>query len=146
MVHEGRPPGVHMPGPSFRPIIVATVVAVIFFGLVFGGWLLMAGIVMPITASSAGCATPDASTAWPSRPTGPATSNAPRSALPDRHASPSSGLLFVLAIILNSGLIPPAGAEGRRRVAARRAAGRPVRHPREPSGAGGAVGARPATW
>jgi hypothetical protein len=42
--HEGPPPGVHVPGPSFRPVLASLAMAVLFFGLVFGGWLLVAGI------------------------------------------------------------------------------------------------------
>ena len=44
---EGRtpPPGVHMPGPSFRPIVGALGTALLFLGLVFGGWLLLVGVV-----------------------------------------------------------------------------------------------------
>ena len=48
VVHAGPPPGVHMPGPSFRPILGALGVSVLFFGLVFGGWLLVVGIVLTI--------------------------------------------------------------------------------------------------
>ncbi len=44
VVHDGPPPGVHMPGPSFRPIIGAIGLAILMFGLVFGGWLLLAGV------------------------------------------------------------------------------------------------------
>ncbi len=46
VVHAGPPPGVHMPGPSFRPILAAIAVAVLFYGLVFGGWLLAIGLIM----------------------------------------------------------------------------------------------------
>jgi plastocyanin len=38
------PPGVHVPAPSFRPILAAAALMVVFYGLVFGGWLLPAGI------------------------------------------------------------------------------------------------------
>jgi plastocyanin len=44
VIHEGPPPGVHMPGPSFRPIIGAIGMGILMFGLVFGGWLLLAGV------------------------------------------------------------------------------------------------------
>lgn len=40
------PPGVHLPAPSFRPILAAAALMVVFYGLVFGGWLLLAGIVV----------------------------------------------------------------------------------------------------
>jgi plastocyanin len=48
--HAGPPPGVHMPGPSFRPILGAAGVAVLFFGLVFGGWLLLVGVILTVWA------------------------------------------------------------------------------------------------
>jgi plastocyanin len=48
VVHEGPPPGVHMPGPSFRPILASTAVAILFAGLVFGGWLLGVGVLFTI--------------------------------------------------------------------------------------------------
>lgn len=45
VVHEGPPPGVHMPGPSFLPILGALGMALLFLGLVFGEWLLAFGII-----------------------------------------------------------------------------------------------------
>jgi plastocyanin len=44
VVHDGPPPGVHMPGPSFRPIIGAMGMTILFLGLVYGGWMLIAGV------------------------------------------------------------------------------------------------------
>ncbi|HET9522394.1 MAG TPA: cupredoxin domain-containing protein [Candidatus Limnocylindrales bacterium] len=48
VVHAGPPPGVHMPGPSFRPFTAALAVAVLFGGLVFGGWVLGLGVAVTI--------------------------------------------------------------------------------------------------
>jgi plastocyanin len=45
VVHEGPPPGVHMPGPSFRPFLGAVGTGMLMLGLVFGGWLLAAGVI-----------------------------------------------------------------------------------------------------
>jgi plastocyanin len=45
VTHDGPPPGVHMPGPSFRPIIGAIGVTMVMLGLVYGGWLLLAGVI-----------------------------------------------------------------------------------------------------
>jgi plastocyanin len=42
------PHGIHMIGPSFRPILASLAVAVLFYGLVFGGWLLAAGVLLTI--------------------------------------------------------------------------------------------------
>jgi plastocyanin len=43
-IEMGPPPGVHMPGPSFRPIVGALGTALLLLGLVFGGWLLAVGV------------------------------------------------------------------------------------------------------
>jgi plastocyanin len=45
VVHEGPPPGVHMPGPSIRPLMGALGTAALFGGLVVGGWWLILAIV-----------------------------------------------------------------------------------------------------
>jgi hypothetical protein len=45
VVHEGPPPGVHMPGPSIRPLLGALGSAALFMGLVFGGWVLALAVV-----------------------------------------------------------------------------------------------------
>src|SRR4051794_8214477 len=39
VIHDGPPPGVHMPGPSFRPILGAIGATMLLFGFVAGGWL-----------------------------------------------------------------------------------------------------------
>jgi len=38
------PPGVHMPGPSFRPILAALGTSLLLLGLVFGGLVLVVGV------------------------------------------------------------------------------------------------------
>ena len=48
--HGGPPPGVHMPGPSFRPILASIALMVVLYGLVFGSWILLAGVLMLVTA------------------------------------------------------------------------------------------------
>jgi plastocyanin len=45
VAREGPPPGVHMPGPSFRPFLGALGTGMLMLGLVFGGWLLAAGVI-----------------------------------------------------------------------------------------------------
>jgi plastocyanin len=45
VIHEGPPPGVHMPGPSIRPLLGALGSAMLFLGLVVGGWFLVLAIV-----------------------------------------------------------------------------------------------------
>ena len=48
IVREGPPPGVHMPGPSWRPFLGALGMFALLLGLVFGGWLLAAGVIVLI--------------------------------------------------------------------------------------------------
>jgi plastocyanin len=48
-VHDGPPPGVHMPGPSWRPFLGAFGLFTVMLGLVFGGWVLAAGIIALIS-------------------------------------------------------------------------------------------------
>jgi plastocyanin len=50
VVHAGPPPGVHLPGPSFRPILASIGVAVLFLGLVFPGPILAVGLLFLIVA------------------------------------------------------------------------------------------------
>jgi plastocyanin len=45
VVHSGPPPGVHIPGPSYRPLLAAIGTAMLMLGLVFGEWLLGIGII-----------------------------------------------------------------------------------------------------
>jgi plastocyanin len=45
VVHEGPPPGVHMPGPSIRPLLGALGSAALLGGLVIGGWVLILAVV-----------------------------------------------------------------------------------------------------
>jgi plastocyanin len=45
VVHQGPPPGVHMPGPSIRPFLGALGTAALFAGLVMGGWVLVLAII-----------------------------------------------------------------------------------------------------
>jgi hypothetical protein len=46
--HDVIPPGIHLPGPSFRPLLASLAVAILFAGLVFGGWLLGVGVLVTI--------------------------------------------------------------------------------------------------
>ncbi len=45
VVHDGPPAGVHMPGPSFLPFLAAIGMGMLMLGLVFGGWLLVVGVI-----------------------------------------------------------------------------------------------------
>lgn len=45
VIHPGPPPGVHMPGPSIRPLLAALGTAALLGGLVMGGWVLILAVV-----------------------------------------------------------------------------------------------------
>jgi plastocyanin len=47
---DGPPPGVHVPGPSFRPLLVSLAAFVTFAGLVYGTVVLLAGVILLILA------------------------------------------------------------------------------------------------
>jgi plastocyanin len=48
VVHQGPPPGVHMPGPSIRPLMGALGMAALFGGLVAGGPILLIAVIFLI--------------------------------------------------------------------------------------------------
>ena len=130
------PPGVHMPGPSFRPILAAIAVAVILYGLVLGGWLVGAGIVMLVVSLIGWFRDARAEYVMAER----ADESGHLEALPAPRAPTGTfaffGALFVLALILNSGLIPSGAANGSTGGAAASPGGSP--------GAGGAPSGGPA--
>jgi plastocyanin len=45
IVHEGPPPGVHMPGPSIRPFLGALGTGVLFGGIVIGGFVFLLALI-----------------------------------------------------------------------------------------------------
>ena len=112
VVHPGPPPGVHMPGPSFQPFLAALGVAVLFAGLVFGGWVLAVGVVFTIAgllgwlndarkeyrqverADTTGHLENEPAPGWP------------------RTLLTAFAVLFIAAIALNAGWIPPRSAAG----------------------------------
>jgi plastocyanin len=103
------PPGVHIPAPSFRPILASLGLALLFYGLVFGGWLLAVGVIAliltllgwlidaraeyrkTVEADATGHLEPLSAPRWPSR------------------VLAVIAVLFVGALILNTGLLPPKG-------------------------------------
>jgi plastocyanin len=104
----GPPPeGVHVPGPSFRPFLVALGVFLLFLGLVFGGWLLLVGLVFTIVtllgwlndarkeyrhvveADTTGHIENEPAPAWP------------------RKLLWTVAIVVLFAVVLNLGLLPP---------------------------------------
>jgi Cupredoxin-like domain len=107
VVPREPPPGVHMPGPSFRPILASLALAVLLFGLVFGGWLLAVGIIFLVAALLGWLG--DARAEYRKAVEADATGHlealpAPR--WPKRLLG-AMAALFVIALVLNAGILPP---------------------------------------
>jgi len=132
VVHDGPPPGVHMPGPSFRPILGAIGVAILFLGLVYGGWLLIAGL-LAMVATLVGWLV-DAIAEYRRTVDADRTGHLDSGPAPRTPSLMFSLLAVVLVggILLQTGLLPPHEAEG----STSGAGGSPA-----PSGAPGASGA-----
>jgi plastocyanin len=103
------PPGIHIPAPSFRPILASIALAVLFLGLVFGGWLIAVGVLF-LAVSLLGWLG-DARAEYRKATEADVTGHlealpAPR--WPSRLLAVCVAL-FVFAVILNTGLLPPKG-------------------------------------
>jgi plastocyanin len=112
VVHAGPPPGVHMPGPSFRPILGAMGTAALMAGLVFGGWVLAAGVII-LVATLVGWLV-DARAEYAK------TEEADRTGHLESLPAPSwpkgllqgAAVIFVLAALVQAGVIPPQVSSG----------------------------------
>lgn len=112
VVHDGPPPGVHMPGPSWRPILGAIGVSILMFGLVFGGWLLVAGVAALIATLFGWLV--DALKEYRKTVEADQTGhleNIPAPRTPVLLLS-TLAVLFIGGIILQTGILPPRSAEG----------------------------------
>ncbi len=112
VVHDGPPAGVHMPGPSFLPFLAAIGMGMLMLGLVFGGWLLVVGVIAFVVTLLG----------WmrDARREYVATEEADRtghlSTLPDpktpRWLLTGLGLLLVIGFVVQVGWIPPQASGG----------------------------------
>jgi plastocyanin len=110
--HPGPPPGVHMPGPSFRPILASLGLAVLLAGLVFGGWVLAVGLLFTIVALLGWLN--DARKEYKQVVRADSTGhleNEPEPGWPKTAVSVFAFLL-VVAVALNAGWFPPRSAAG----------------------------------
>jgi hypothetical protein len=111
-VHTGPPPGVHMPGPSFRPFLGAIGVSMLMAGLVFGGPLLLGGVVALILTLVGWLV--DALKEYRNAVAADVTGHL--DPLPDPR-TPSLllsvlAVIFVAGVLLTTGLLPPGSASG----------------------------------
>ena len=112
VIHDGPPPGVHMPGPSYRPLLGALGVTMLMFGLVFGGWMLIVGI-FALVVTLLGWLV-DAVKEYRKTVEADETGHLENIPAP-RTPSLLLGTLMVLfvgGILLQTGILPPRSAEG----------------------------------
>ncbi len=111
-VHAGPPPGVHMPGPSFRPILAALGLFVLFAGLVFGGWVLAVGLIFTIVSLLGWLA--DARKEYRQVVRADATGHLENEPAPiwPKGLLTLFAFLVVVAVALNAGWFPPSSAAG----------------------------------
>jgi len=108
----GPPPGVHVPGPSFRPLLAALATFVLFAGLVFGGWVLAVGVIFTIVTLLGWLS--DARKEYRQVVKADTTGhleNIPAPGWP-KVVLPVFGFLVIAAIALNAGWLPPRSAAG----------------------------------
>ncbi|HEU4571766.1 MAG TPA: cytochrome c oxidase subunit 4 [Candidatus Limnocylindrales bacterium] len=104
------PPGIHMPGPSFRPILVSLAAFLVFLGLVAGPWLLAAGIFALVVALIGWLH--DAGREYHDTLVADRTGHPPAAARPGYPVGTllSIAVVFVVALVLNAGILPPKSA------------------------------------
>jgi len=106
------PPGVHMPPPSFRPILVSLAMALLVLGLVTGGWILVVGVVA-IVATGLGWlrdARREYVDAERADLTGHLESSGGNPPWPTGTLA-LLGLLMAVAVVLSSGVLPIGGED-----------------------------------
>ena len=106
------PPGVHMPGPSFRPILGALGTALLLLGLVFGGWLLVVGVLALVAGLIGWLA--DARREYLKTVEADGTGhleNPPPPGPPSRLLT-TLGVLLVAAVVVQSGVLTAGSANG----------------------------------
>jgi plastocyanin len=144
-IASGPPPGVHMPGPSWRPFLGAFGVFLLLLGLVFGGLLLAVGVIALISTLIGWLF--DAIQEYRLTVQADSTGhleNAPPPNPPSRLLS-ALIVLVVAAVVLQSGVFGTGSANGTTGSAA--ASGAPAGPPASstPASGGGASGAPPAS-
>lgn len=112
VVHQGPPPGVHMPGPSIRPLMGALGSAALLGGLVVGGWVLILAIVFLVYTLMGWLVdfTAEYRKVEEADRTGH-LENIPARGLPARPLQ-AFAVLFVLVGLWQAGILPPAADAG----------------------------------
>jgi len=129
VAHDGPPAGVHMPGPSFRPLLGAIGATLLMLGLVFGGWLLAVGAIA-LAVTLLGWLV-DAVKEYRKTVEADQTGHLENIPAPRTPALllGTLAVLFIGGVILQTGILPPKSANGE--------AGAPGASGAPPAGSGG---------
>src|SRR5829696_3132278 len=107
----GSPPeGVHMPPPSFRPLLIAIAMTLLVAGLVVGGWALLFGVIALVLTLVGWL--------WDSRREYRAVEEADRTGHLDLGGAPAwpkatfatIAVLVAVALVFSSGILPNSGS------------------------------------
>jgi plastocyanin len=107
----GPPPGVHVPGPTFLPVISAVSVAILFLGILLGGLVLLAAFVCLVVGLIGWLRA--AGTEYRLTEEADITGHL-RNPAPPRFPTRLFGFFFVIlaaAIVVQAGILPPRGTE-----------------------------------
>ncbi len=112
IAYPAPPPGVHMPGPSFRPLLVSLAFAVFLAGLAAGPGLLVAGLIMLTVALLGWLA--DAGREYHATAEADETGHLATGPAPHYPIGTLATFVVVLVagIALTAGVIPPTSGEG----------------------------------
>ncbi len=112
VVATGPPPGVHMPGPSWRPFLASLGMFLLFLGLVFGGLVLAVGVIALVSTLLGWLV--DAVQEYRRTVEADATGHLKNGAPPNAPSRLLSGLivLLVAAVVLQSGMFGSGAANG----------------------------------
>lgn len=111
-VHTGPPAGVHMPGPSFRPIVSGLAMVILLYGLVFGGAILTVGVIILIISLLQWLV--DARREYTAVVVADTTGhieNPPRPGYPKKTFA-TFAILVIGALVIQSGAFPPGSSAG----------------------------------
>jgi plastocyanin len=144
VVHDGPPPGVHVPGPSWRPIIAALGTTLLLLGLVFGEWLLAVGVIALLLGLVGWL--PDARKEYVKTVEADETGhleNIPAPRVPSRQLT-FLALLVIGAIVIQSGVFANRSANGETPGGSAAPAPAAGSSPTAPAGSGAAASGGPA--
>ncbi len=106
----GPPAGVHIPPPSFRPLLFSVAMAILVGGMVVGGWALLAGVAAVVLTGLGWLR--DARREYVAVESADSTGHLDLGGAPDWPKGTIAGLVVIVAaaVLLSSGVLPNSGS------------------------------------